>query len=250
MKGYRRLALALVISGAICMTTAKAEVIQIDPALSVAIGAQTAELKKLYDNRSKLQTQIVAAEATITLTMDRVHAVENKMLEYLSNASAAVQNLHQIKQAAQLVSVDIPRNINKLSSSVKHNMKGTVIALFVSNKITDTYTEMATLLPFMSQLVTSGSYDIDKRDENGNMVVEKKKVNLLNAAERYYIANEVVTRLKSISNNLFILAWQISTLNLNDLFFKYDVEGWMNLTSGKIITEQVIRDWKNFATRW
>ena len=56
----------------------------------------------------------------------------------------------------------------------------------------------------MKQLVTSGSYDV----AGGDGKKEKHKVNLLSSAERYYIANEVVTRLEAINTDLFILAWQ------------------------------------------
>ena len=58
----------------------------------------------------------------------------------------------------------------------------------------------------MKQLVTSGSYDVTNQDGNK----EKHKVNLLSSAERYYIANEVVTRLEAINTDLFILAWQVT----------------------------------------
>ncbi len=54
----------------------------------------------------------------------------------------------------------------------------------------------------MNQLVTSGRYDVTGDDGKN----EKHKVNLLNASERYYIANEVVSRLEAINTDLFILA--------------------------------------------
>ena len=64
---------------------------------------------------------------------------------------------------------------------------------------------------------------------------EKHKINLLDSSERYYIANEVVTRLETISTDLFILAWQVRTLSWNDLWFSLDPEGWANVMSGKNI---------------
>lgn len=73
----------------------------------------------------------------------------------------------------------------------------------------------------MKQLVTSGSYN--ETDSEGKK--EKHKVNLLNSAERYYIANEVVTRLEAINTDLFILAWRVRTLSWRDLWFSLDPEG-------------------------
>ena len=45
--------------------------------------------ESLHDKRRKTQEKIIAAEAAVTVALDRVHSVENKMLEYLSNAQGA-----------------------------------------------------------------------------------------------------------------------------------------------------------------
>lgn len=213
---------------------------QIDPALTGAVTAQTLELKSLHDKRRKAQEKIIAAEAAVTVALDRVHSVEDKMLEYLSNAQGAVQNLYQIKRAGELVTTEIPQNCNLLLKSVGSNLKGTAIAAIVSDELTDAATQMAALYPFMRQLVTSGSYDVAGADgKNG-----KHKVNLLDSSERYYIANEVVTRLEAINTDLFILAWQVRTLSWNDLWFSLDPEGWASVMSGKNIIGGIVADWK------
>ena len=214
---------------------------QTDPALTAAVVAQTVELKNIHDKRRKMQEKIIAAEAAVTVALDRVHSVENKMLDYLSNAQGAVQNLYQVKRAGELVAVEIPRNCNLLRKSVKGNLKGTAIAAMVSDELTDVATQMAALYPFMKQLVTSGSYTVT--DNVGKK--SKHKVNLLNSAERYYVANEVVTRLETINTDLFILAWQIRTLSWNDLWFKLDPEGWANVMSGKNIIGGIIAEWNS-----
>lgn len=213
---------------------------QIDPALTGAVTAQTLELKSLHNKRGKTQEKIIAAEAAVTVALDRVHSVEDKMLEYLSNAQGAVQNLYQIKRAGELVTTEIPQNCNLLLKSVGSNLKGTAIAAIVSDELTDAATQMAALYPFMKQLVTSGSYDVAGADGKN----EKHKVNLLDSSERYYIANKVVTRLETINTDLFILAWQVRTLSWNDLWFSLDPEGWANVMSGKNIIGGIVADWK------
>ena len=75
---------------------------QSDPALTAAVIAQTVELKNIHKQRKKTQEKIIAAETAVTLALDRVHGVENKLLEYLSNAQGAMQNLYQIKRALGL----------------------------------------------------------------------------------------------------------------------------------------------------
>ena len=214
---------------------------QTDPTLTAAVILQTEELKGVHKKRKTTQEKIIAAETAVTLALDRVHNVENKMLEYLSNAQGAMQNLYQIKRAAELVTTEIPKNTTLLKNSVKGNLKGTAIAALVSDEITDAATQMAALYPFMQQLVTSGSYNVTNAEGN----TEKHKVNLLDSAERYYVANEVVTRLERINTDLFILAWQVRTLSRNDLWFSLDPEGWASVMSGKNIINGLVTDWNN-----
>ncbi len=100
------------------------------------------------------------------------------------------------------------------------------------------------VFPFIKQLVTSGSYTTSDYDASGKPINQKNKVNLLNSAERYYVANEVVTKLESINTDLWLLAWQIRTMSWNDLWFGLDPEGWASFMSGKAIAEQLIYEWK------
>lgn len=230
------LCLAIAIAG-------RMEAQQTDPTLTGAVVAQTEILKKIFKDREDTQNKIIAAEAAVSVAMDRMHAVENKMLDYLSNAQGAMQNLYQIKRAAQLVGVEIPRNMSLVSKSVPGHLKGTAIALLVSDELTDAATQMASLYPFMKQLVTNGSYNVDGYDDNGNPKTEKHKVNLLNSAERYYVANEVVTKLENINTDLWLLAWQIRTMSWQDLWYGLDPEGWAAVMSGKAIVESLIYEW-------
>ena len=225
--------------------TVQARAQQTDPTLTAAVILQTEELKSIHKKRKSTQEKIIAAETAVTLALDRVHSVENRMLEYLSNAQGAMQNLYQIKRAAELVATEIPRNCDLLRKSVPGHLKGTAIAVLVSDELTDAATQMAALYPFMKQLVTSGSYDVTNADGK----TEKHKVNLLNSAERYYIANEVVTRLETINTDLWLLAWQVRTLSWNDLWFSLDPDGWASVMSGKAIAETLVWEWNTIKYR-
>ena len=217
---------------------------QTDPTLTGAVAAQTEILKKIFKDREETQKKIIAAEAAVTVAMDRMHKVETKMLDYLSNAQGAMQNLYQIKRAAQLVTKEIPENMVLVKNSLPGHLKGTAIALLVSDELTDAATQMASLYPFMKQLVTNGSYDVEDYDAQGNPVTEKHKVNLLSSAERFYVANEVVSKLESINTDLWLLAWQIRTMSWQDLWYGLDPEGWAMAMSGKAIEESLIYEWK------
>ena len=229
------LCLLLVVSGSVCGFAQ-----QTDPTLTGAVAAQTKILKDLFKKREKTQQAIIASEASVFLAMERMHSLENKMLSYLQNAQGAMQNIYQIKRAAELVGVEIPKNMALLRKSIPGNLKGTAIAVLVSDELMDATTQMLSLYPFMKQLVTSGSYNVTNADGK----TEKHKVNLLNSAERYYVANEIVTRLESINTDLWLLAWQIRTLSWNDLWFGLDPDGWATVMSGKAVVDGLIMDWK------
>ena len=217
---------------------------QKDPTLTGAVVAQCEMLKKLFKDREKTQKKIIAAETAVGVAMDRMHKVEDKMLEYLSNAQGAMQNLYQIKRATELTTVEIPRNMNLLRRSLPGHLKGTAIALLVSDELTDATTQMASLYPFMRQLVTSGTYNASGYDGTGKPVNEKHKVNLLSSEERNYIANEVVTKLEAINTDLWLLAWQVRTYSWNDLWFGLDPEGWATVMSGKAIVDGLVYEWE------
>ena len=206
---------------------------------------QTAMLKDIFSNRENTQQKIIAAEAAVTVAMDRMHQVEDRMLHYLGNAQVAMQNLYQVKRAAELVTSEIPRNMDLVRKSVPGHLKGTAIALLVSDELTDAATQMASLFPFMKQLVTGGTYNVDGYDSQGNPTTERHRVNLLNSAERYYVANEVVSRLEAVNTDLWLLAWQIRTLSWQDLWYGLDPEGWAAVMSGKAIVESLIYEWEN-----
>lgn len=218
-----------------------AALVQTDPLLTAAITAQTVALKSAYDERTKKHKAIIAAETNIAMAMNAIHKVESKVLDYLSNAQGAVQNLYQIKRAAELTTIEIPNNIKLVGSSIPNNLQGTAIAAVVSDELKDAVAEAASLYPLIAQLVTSGSYNV--QDENGDP--QKKKVNLLDASERYYIANEVVRRLENINTDLYLLAWQIKCYKLGDLFFHLAPDTWCNIMAGKNMAEMVIRDFSS-----
>ena len=126
---YRILSIAIMLGLGI-----RASSQQTDPALTGAVGMQTAMLKDIFSNRENTQQKIIAAEAAVTVAMDRMHQVEDRMLDYLGNAQVAMQNLYQVKRAAELVTSEIPRNMDLVRKSVPGHLKGTAIALLVSEK--------------------------------------------------------------------------------------------------------------------
>ena len=228
--------------GVIAIPKTKAGIVDVDPALVGAVTAQTLALESVYKERSKHQNAIIVAETAINGAMVQIHKVENKMLGYLSNAQGAMQNLYQLKRCYELFKTEIPENISAVRSAIKGHAMGTAIATIASDEIKALENNSRTLFPLVAQLVTSGSYN----QRNGDGTIDKKKVNLLDASERYYILNEVVRHLEDISTSLWILSWQIQTFSLTDLVQVLTPDTWYNLVEGEAIANLIIEDYKSY----
>ena len=228
--------------GVIAIPKTKAGIVDVDPALVTAVTTQTLELESVYKERSKHQNAIIVTETAINGAMAQIHKVENKMLGYLSNAQGAMQNLYQLKRCYELFKTEIPENISAVRSAIKGHAMGTAIATIASDEIKSLENNSRTLYPLVAQLVTSGSYN--QRNDNGT--IDKKKVNLLDASERYYILNEVVRHLEDISTSLWLLSWQIQTFSLTDLVQVLTPDTWYNLVEGEAIANLIIEDYKSY----
>ena len=203
---------------------------QTDPALTAAVTGQTFTLKTLFDARKSTQEKILAATGIEEVQLKQLHDIEKKVLDYMANVSGLMQNLYQVKRTTELVTVEIPRNISVVSKATKGHLKGTGIALAVSDEIRSVYTEIGSLSALCTSLVKTKTVD-------GN------KVNLLNAAERYWLCEKIVSSLEDINSALYVLSWQIQYLSWEDLWRGLDPETWCNYMQGRWMAESCIRDW-------
>lgn len=215
--------------------------VQTDPGLTSAVAAQTIALEEIAKKRKEKQDKIIEFQTAIGVVMTSIHDVENKTLEYMSNASSAMENIYQIQKAATLCK-NIEEQMRKMVKAVPSNYEGTAVTVLTSNTSKDVITEMVSLSTLMSQLVTSTKYSFG---DNSDSSSGKKNVNLLSAAERYYIANEVVTRLNRIYRKLWVITWEIENLGWEDAWHRMDPSGWAKANHGKSIAENLARKWKN-----
>lgn len=213
---------------------------QTDPTLTAAVILQTEELKSAYKKRNETQNKLIATQAAVATAMEQVHQVENKVLEYMSNASSAMNDIYQLKRAAELVSTHIPNQITEMTKAVPDNLKGTAITALTSKTVSQVTTEMTSLYGLMSQLVTSTKYSFNDGKDDGS---GKKNVNLLSAAERYYIASEVTGRLEKIYRKLYNITYQIKTLDWMDAWYNLDSSSWAKFQNGKMISQSLMKKW-------
>lgn len=193
---------------------------QIDPALATAVAVSGAsEVNALKDTKTA-QQNIAAYQAAISIQMDKIRDVEEKVYDYLQNASSAIKNAIEIKQAGVITS-EIYTLFGDLQESAQNNPQGVLMLTVVSKQITKATEEMIGIYSYISSL--SLSSDV-----------------LLNAVERNQITWTVLYKLRQIKSTLYLLKFQIDNYTLADLpQILYPME-YFYATDGKRIAEQII----------
>lgn len=233
----RKLVFTLIAFMSLTTVRINAAATQMDPGLIAAIGIQTATLKEQYEKRSDHHTKIEIAQAAIAVAMDNVHRVEEKVLEYMANASGVMQNLNQLKKITELAFVDIPDNLVKLGEKIPSNIKGTAITALVSKTVTSTTMDIVSLADIVQRLVSSNYSFKDSKDS--------KNINLLSAAERYSILQDVLYKLEDINFRIYMMRFYIQTFDWTDLWRGLDRQSWCRVMSGQAIAERLIREWNS-----
>lgn len=213
----------------------------VDPPLTFAIVEQTELLQGEYKKRTEHHSKIEAAQAGIVIALNDIHSVEDKMLEYLSNASGAMQNLIQLKKIAELVVDDIPSNLVRLGKDIPDNLKGTGITLMVQNIVSDTMADILALSDVVDKLVTSKYSFKESKDKND------KNINLLSAAERFYILSDVLRRLNNINQRIYLTDFYIKTFSWRQLWMGLDRESWCKAVYGEVLTRNIVKHWNELC---
>ncbi|MCM1337683.1 MAG: hypothetical protein NC187_00545 [Candidatus Amulumruptor caecigallinarius] len=204
----------------------------IDPVLTAGVEFHTVQIRDTYKERKSLQEKIIEMDAAITFELDRVHKVENDILDYMSNASAAIDNMYQLKQITDLVP-EIYQEYQRVQDAIKRNPKGVVFAGLASKQWTKIYQELMQSTALITELVQTGKTNADN----------KKKVNLLSAAERYEITNTIYSNLRNIKYSLWILAYQIRYWTWMDVWMNLDYRSWAGIIGMKANADYAIRMW-------
>lgn len=204
---------------------------QVDPVLTSAVTMGDANIRQELVKIKEKQNNIATLQAAIFATMTKVHDIEDKTYSYLSNASVAVKNLHQIVEAGELT-VDIVKNLQTCSNAAIGHPRGTIVSALVSKRYTKAYSKMISLYSYIKTLVLTGNDGGDK-------------VNLLNSGERLKIATDVVDGLKDINFDIQVLTYQINYWRWADLITAKDPKSIFYVSDGKAVASEIIRSFSN-----
>lgn len=200
-----------------------------DPALTAAVIAQTSTLKELHKETINKQEKIELLNTGIMVEMGNIHAIEKKVVEYLSEASGTIKNAYQLIKATQL-STDIIKHLQECLKAAKAHPINTAMSAMLQNKYTEIYTEAASTYAYMATLVTTGT-------------VNGTKVNLLSSAERMQIMAMVMTKLQNIDYAILSLTVMLESYGLLDWWREIDQEGWSYIVNADLIAKQIIQSW-------
>ena len=107
----------------------------------------------------------------------------------------------------------------------------------IERKVLDYMANVSGLMQNLYQVKRTTELLVKTKTVDGN------KVNLLNAAERYWLCEKIVSSLEDINSALYILSWQIQYLSWEDLWRGLDPDTWANYMQGRWMAESCIRDW-------
>lgn len=204
----------------------------VDPVLAAGVEFHTVKIHDTYTERKKLQEKIIEADAAITVNLQLIHNAEDKILDYMSNASSAVENLYQIKEIGNLIS-DITDEHAKVLDAIKNNPQGAVFTALASKQWSKILEQMTQASTMVAELVLHGKSGSDKT----------AKVNLLSAAERFEITNSLLTNLKSVKYSLWLLEYQIRYWTWLDVWVNLDYRSWAKIIGMKSNADYAIKMW-------
>ena len=194
-----------------------------DPALTGAVVAggksEQGILKKINNNHDKIATW----QTTISANLQIVKGYEEKMYDYLSNVSSAVNNAFELKQAAELT-VEIIASFKSCATAASKHTQGVMYTAIVSRKTSKFTQEMTGIYSYISTLVLN-------------------KKTLLNSAERTLILDTIIYKLRRIRNEMYLLQFQIENYTLADLPQVLFPEQYYMTISGKDIANKIIRNY-------
>lgn len=204
----------------------------IDPVLAVAVETETWRLDERYKENKKLRDKILAAEAVIGVGLEQIHKTEEKILEYMSHASSAVQNAYQIKEIA-MITADIYNQCASVKDAITSNPRGAVLASIGSKKVKEASEEIISCSTMLRTLILTGKMNYG----------DKEKVNLLSAAERYYLLNSIYSSLSKVRADLWLFACQVRYWTVTDLWMHLDYKSWALMIGMQSNAKYVIRMW-------
>lgn len=218
-----RLQTISIIALLMAVTTAKAQ-FKTDPIVGAAVTAEATTLSKAVNATNSQQKSIIAAQAAITLQLEKLREYEDKTFRYLSKTQSVINNLHDIKRSYEL-GKSIIQNLNDCKREAVNHPQGAIVATMISKRTNTIITESTALAASITGLVTKSGND-----------------NLLNSAERTRILSDVTGRLSTINRSLRSLKYQIIMYRWADLLRSTNPMAYAELINSEYFVKETKRN--------
>lgn len=218
-----RLQTISIIALLMAVTTAKAQ-FKTDPIVGAAVTAEATTLSKAVNATNSQQKGIIAAQAAITLQLEKLREYEDKTFRYLSKTQSVINNLHDIKRSYEL-GKSIIQNLNDCKREAVNHPQGAIVATMISKRTNTIITESTALAASITGLVTKSGND-----------------NLLNSAERTRILSDVTGRLSTINRSLRSLKYQIIMYRWADLLRSTNPMAYAELINSEYFVKETKRN--------
>lgn len=149
-----------------CIYTAHAQTLTVDPAVSAAIAVNAGVINGQLNTTNNKLDLIQKGQLAVTGQLVIVNDLQNKIYQGLSQVASVINNLTTIKEIAEC-GVDI---INDVEASVKLAKSDPVLLLFAEQGARDFETRAATLSADVSAFVLKGGKNLMDSGERGKML--------------------------------------------------------------------------------
>jgi hypothetical protein len=150
----------------IFISTAHAQTLTVDPAVSAAIAVNASVINGQLNTTNNKLDLIQKGQLAVTGQLVIVNDLQNKIYQGLSQVASVINNLTTIKEIAEC-GVDI---INDVEASVKLAKSDPVLLLFAEQGARDFETRAATLSADVSAFVLKGGKNLMDSGERGKML--------------------------------------------------------------------------------
>ncbi|MEO8870200.1 MAG: hypothetical protein ABI357_05150 [Granulicella sp.] len=203
-------------------SSAFTQTLNIDPALTAAVGVAAVNENNQLTDMKHNQSKIIAAQTSTTALVNKINTLQQKTLDGLQQVSTAVRNAYQIVLSYQIISKIYDYQSKMLAECVKDPL-ASLLAYKIEKEMIDKS------LGYYNQIAT--------------LILASGKDNLMDTGERCKLLDNIVNSLQVLEGYSFNCYYTVHLAVLNGVFKSLNPFSTYTNNDKRIIN-QIMTTWK------